>query len=265
MLIDSFAEATFAGAGRKERDSSLGFFLLIDGAFVPGLQKKVESNRKAILFESLPGCSDEARDVSPFLVRFEPGDKAEDSLMRRCDRWPMVSLIETPETLNELSERLAAWCVVDADGQSFNFRFADTRRLPAIYLALHPHQRAQFAGPAVHWSYVARDGHWRELELDSPGAEIAVFPNLDEAQFARLVDDSRGDEMLTLLRGRGYEVYRRPSRSHALLAMALHAATAARLNDDELIGWCAWFWRNDQLGDHSMARSMLDTWRTPSI
>lgn len=250
MLIDSFA---------GNQASSPGRYLLIDGAFVPGMHRKVADDSKRILFESLPGCTDDTKDVSPFLTLFEPSGR---KLIQLCDRWPMVSLIQTPESLEELSERLSAWCVIEADGQRFNFRFADTRRLPAIYRSLNAEQRGRFAGPATGWSYIARDGHWRELELDSPGTAIAADPTLEPAQFASLVDDSRADEILRLLRDRGHDVYRRPSRSHALLETALATAAAAQLDEDAVMSWCEWFWQKDQLHDLAAARLALNAWLT---
>jgi hypothetical protein len=68
-------------------------------------------------------------------------------LLDKCSGWPMMCAIETPESQAELAARLAAWCVVEVDDQRFNFRFPDTRRLPAIFDALTPTQRAEFAGP----------------------------------------------------------------------------------------------------------------------
>jgi hypothetical protein len=83
-------------------------------------------------------------------------------------------------------------------------------------------------------------------------------------QFAALVDDSRIDESLVLLRDRGHDVYRRPSRSHALLAEALCAAAKAGLDERELLGWCEWFWRQDQLSCSDTAEA-LTAWRNTSL
>lgn len=263
MLIDPFAKNWFEElyARAEELRPSHGLYLLLDGVFVPGLHRLLGKNAKVILFESLPGCTEDAKDVSPFLIPFDSVDKNLPALLRRCDGWPMVSAIETPESLTELSERLAVWCVVEADGQRFNFRFPDTRRLPAIFQTLSAAQRAQMAGPAVRWSYVSRVGDWHELDVGGPGVEIATDPLLDQRQFALLVDDSRTDELLTLLADRGCAPHRHPSRSYALLTAALRAAAAAELNNDDTVDWCEWFWRNDQLQDGSTAASTLASWR----
>lgn len=135
--------------------------------------KKLASERKAVLFALLPGCSEEAADASPFLTPFDPADKTLKALLRRCDRWPMLSVIATPESIEQLVRRLSAWCVIEVDGQAFNFRFPDTRRLPAIVDVLNPTQRAQFLGPATGWTYIGRNGCWHALAVESSSADIA--------------------------------------------------------------------------------------------
>jgi hypothetical protein len=239
-------------------------YLLIDGAFVPGLHRQVKLDRTALLFESLPGCHSNTKDVSPFLIPVEDTGKRMLALLERCEHWPMVSLIETPEPMEALAQRLAAWCIVEADGQRFNFRFADTRRLPAIFRTLNAQQGAQLAGPAVRWSYVTRAGGWDELAVDASVSDIAMDPELDSRQFAALVDDSRIDELLSLQGDRGHDVYRHPSRSYALLAEALCAAAKVGLDDRELLGWCEWFWRRDQLSRDDTAEALV-AWHKKSI
>jgi hypothetical protein len=266
MLIDAYDDTWFdcLGARLVALPSGQGLYLLIDGAFVPGLHRQVKLERKAFLFESLPGCNASTKDVSPFLVPFEGADKQMRALLERCERWPMVSVIGTTEPMEALARRLAAWCIVEADGQRFNFRFADARRLPAIFRTLNALQRAQLAGPAVRWSYVTSAGGWDELAVDASASDIATDPELDSRQFAALVDDSRIDELLSLLRDRGCDVYGHPSRSHALLAEALGAAVKAGLDDLELLAWCEWFWRRDQLSRDDTAEA-LAAWSKKSI
>jgi hypothetical protein len=263
MLIDTFA-ADFLQVLEKRAaalDPAHHLYLLVDGAFVPGLHRMLRSDGKGILFESLPGFREETKDMSPFLVPFRPANRTMTRLLRRCDRWPMVSAIETTESLRELSDRLAAWCVVEADGERFNFRFADTRRLPGIFNTLSPAQRAAFCGPAVRWSYVSRDGRWHELEINRLSAPPAAEPKLDQRQFASLVDDSRVDELMAQLSYRGNATYNHPVRSHELLTAALKTATKAELSDEHIVDWCEWFWRRDALQGESAAALSLESWR----
>lgn len=262
MLIDTFADDWLERLeSRTATHPVCPVYLLIDGAFVPGLHKLLEENSKSLLFESLPGCTGETKDVSPFLTLWDTGDKRLRNLLRRCDRWPMVSAIETPESLKELSDRLAAWCVVEVDGQRFNLRFADTRRLPAIFCTLNTLQRAQMTGPAVRWSYVARDGQWAELEVVAAAEEIASEAKLDQHQFGTLVGDSRADELMNSMRHRLHDPYRHPSRSHALLSTALQGAAGASMGAKDTKDWCDFFWQADQLHDASTTAILFADWR----
>jgi hypothetical protein len=263
MLIDAFAAdwMDVLDARADQLAPSDRLFLLLDGAFVLGLHKMLPSEQKILLFAALPGCTAAVQDASPFLTSYAPSDKAMRLLLKRCNRWPMVSVIETHESLDTLADRLSAWCVIEADRQRFNFRFSDTRRLLAIFKTLTPAQRAQIAGPAVRWSYIDRDGTWRGLAIDGLSADTAAEPSLTEQQFANLVADSQVDELTVLLSDRGHDVFRYPSRSHALLNIALQAAVSEKLEDEELIGWCESFWSKDLICDVPEAIAMLKIWK----
>lgn len=267
MLINAFNEDFFdiLDARAAQVSAPRGLYLLVDGAFVPGLHKTLEAERKSLLFSSLPSCNDDAADASPFLTPYTLQDKRMRLLLRRCSGWPMLSLIETPESLAQLSDRLSAWCVVDADEQRFNFRFPDTRRLPAIFQALNAMQRWQFTGPAVRWSYMNREGHWNELDVTPSNVEPASNPGLDMRQFAALVDDSRADEVLMLLGDRGHAVGQHPSASRARVTAALGVTAGSELLDDEVLDWCEWYWRHAQTGGDHSARGALQVWRNSSF
>lgn len=267
MLIDAFSsgwlDELYARAARIPSSNQL--YVLVDGAFVPGVHEILPRECKAILYESLPGCSDQAVEVSPFLVKFDPADRRLRSLLRRCDRWPMLSAVETPESLEQLTRRLAAWCRVEADGQHFNFRFSDTRRLPAIVRTLSNSQRDQFTGPTERWAYVGRDGCWSEIQMVSSNTGPVSDPQFDDRQFAALVVDSLADEVMVLLSDRGHDVFRYPSRSHALLSSAVRAAQVGKLSEDDLFEWCEWFWEKDRLCEEPVVEDMLRTWRNTSL
>jgi hypothetical protein len=266
MFIDAFTNGWLDDLYAREAHQTPPdrLYVLVDGAFVPGLHRKLAGGRKALLFASLPGCTQEVADVSPFLTLIDPAHRILKALLWRCDRWPMLSVIGTPESLQQLAKRLAAWCVVEVDGQRFNFRFPDTRRLPAIFDTLHQTQRAQLLGPATSWTYIGRDGRWHALPVEGSGAEVADGPMLDERQFAALAGDSHADELMALMGDRGDDVYSRPSRTHALLSTALSGARAAGMADGSLIGWCEWFWKQDHLCEESAVADMLQMWRTVS-
>ena len=263
MLIDAFNEDCLDRLDTRvaELTAPNRLYLLIDGAFLPGLHKLLASECKSLLFASLPGCNEQTADASPFLTPHKPQDKRMRSLLRRCSGWPMLSVIETAESLAQLSARLSAWCVIEADDQLFNFRFPDTRRLPAIFRTLDAAQRAQFTGPAARWSYIGRDSSWSDLDVTSVGAEPVSNPVLDSGQFAALLDDSRVDEMLVLLGDRGYEVGKHPSASHARVSAALLFAASARLADGEVLDWCEWYCRYTKACGDCSGHAAFQTWQ----
>lgn len=217
-------------------------FLLIDGVFVPGLHRRIEAlmpltDAPSLLFEVLPGCSNSTRDVSPFLIRYQPSNSRLRTLLEKCSGWPMICAIETSESQAELNERLAAWCVVEVDDQRFNFRFPDTRRLPAIFGALSDEQRTTLAGPATRWSYISRSGKWQELGVTGTPCAIADRPRLDDHQFAKLVSDSEADEVISILAYRGYR-FGLHSNDFATVSLALRVSRTSGMDTASKIAWC---------------------------
>ena len=244
MLIAPYADGWQAHLDTLAREATQGqarLYLLLDGVFLPGLHRKLAALSPSLLFEALPGCTDATRDVSPLLLAYSAAFSVafEAPWLARCNGWPMLSAIATRESQAELASRLAAWCIVEADGQRFNFRFPDTRRLPAIHAALTREQQAQLAGPAVSWSYIARDGHWRQLPVlrqDSAHAERPVV--LSEQQFASLVSDSETDEILTVLYERGHDHSQDRHGAYLLVAQALAAIAGEPLDAYDKADWC---------------------------
>lgn len=244
MLIEPFVDG-WMDALRVRADGLLTgqrLHLLIDGAFVPGLHRGIHSDRKVMLFASLPGCSDEALDLSSFLMPFDPEDPTVQRMLRRCSGWPMVSVIQTQEDVKQLAARMAAWTVIEADGQRFHLRFADTRRIPAIVQVLDPGQRAQLLGPAMSWACITRSGAWQEIRLDGADTDPAESPSLNTRQFGLLVEDSRIDEMLALFIQRHAGPRMPALQGFEVLSLALQVAEKERLAEPERLGWCEFAW-----------------------
>lgn len=239
-------------------------YLLIDGVFVPGLYRRIKSvvpstDAPLLLFEDLPGCSESTRDVSPFLVRYEPSNSRLRALLGDCSGWPMISAIVTAESQVELTERLAAWCVVEVEDQRFNFRFPDCRRLPAIFDALSDVQRAAFAGPATRWCYIDRSGKWQELTVPGAPCAMADRPRLDDQQFAKLVNDSEADELISILVYRGYEVGRH-SQDYSTVSLALRASRTAGMDTRSRVAWCESCLVDGQPHDADHLAARLSQW-----
>lgn len=93
----------------------------------------------------------------------------------------MISLLETAESLDELNQRMADWCLVEVEDQTFNC-FPDTRRLPIIWRVLTREQRGSMVGPTNSWRLIGLNGLWGELMLDLEPTLVAEFPALDRLQ-----------------------------------------------------------------------------------
>jgi len=244
MLIDPYQANWQAELLERYRQLPAGarIALLIDGAFVPGLFRHLGGTcPPVLLFESLPGCNDAVRDVSPFLVQFAPDDQALHRVLEQCNALPMLSAITIVESIDQLGKRLAAWCTVDTDGDRFNFRFPDTRRLPAIFDTFTPQQRCEFTGSAIGWHYMARNGAWTALPIDRGSAEAGVTAEakLNASQFARLVDDSEADAVWVRLQYGGAAWGGLPSERHQLLAQAVQLARQHGMDDMATFRWCS--------------------------
>jgi hypothetical protein len=249
MFIDPFRNdwlVTLEERATSQPDD-VNVFLLLDGVFVPGMHRTrpfIDSRTKAphLLFEALPGCTDQIRDASPFLVPIRPagGSLAPRlaSCLAPCSGMPMVSAIATTEDLDQLGRRLAAWCVIENDAQRFNFRFPDTRRLPGIYAALTAEQRAQLCGPMCFWAYIGRDGAWMDLDVVGQDSNIASNPELNNEQFGRMVDDGIADEILFRMTYGGVAHDGLHSDLHAIVCSALATAHAGRLEETLRFEWC---------------------------
>ena len=259
MLIDTFADDwlaqvdLWAGETEQAPDTAAAkseLFFLFFGAFVPGLHLSVADAlgaRKApvLLFESLPGCNKSTRDVSPMLLPYRATNTPLRKALLRCNGWPMVHAITTPESQDILGQRLAAWCVLEADGQYFNFRFPDTRRLPGLLKALTAQQLAHFVGPASSWRSMGRNGQWQVspalAQLPLPRATEPLDTRLTAAQFSAMLADGEADGILVALQDRGHTWSRPHSEVYADIAQALHIADAAgalALDDVTRIDWC---------------------------
>lgn len=241
MLIDTFAQNWQDRLIDQHAGLADGrqLFLLIDGAFLPDFYREVEkASPVSLLFEQLSACSDQMRSFSPFLVTYSPPPVGLGRALGKCSGWPMLSAIETAEPVAALAQRLAAWCIVENDGQRFNFRFPDTRRLPGLFASLSALQRGSLAGPARRWSWIGRDGNWNELGLPEIAQDVAAHPILDDEQFAAMVGDSEVDETILLLRDRGPLPAQRPSEIYALVSEARRVAGLCTFDRDICLDWC---------------------------
>ena len=249
MMIDSYVEGWLEQL--LEQAASLRpnqhLHILLDSAFLPGIHRSVPTHAAGdqaprLLFESLPSCDPDTQDVSPLLLQVDPSTLAGQGFQRwlsQCNGYPMVHAITTHESLSELGQRLERWCVVNADGQRFNFRFPDTRRINGIFERLNHSQRAHFVGPAISWRYIGRNGRWQTLsDLPLQAATEPLDTRLTAAQFAALLNDSDTDGILTILDDRGYPWTHQHSVNHATVAQALEVFADLVEDEPTKVDWC---------------------------
>jgi hypothetical protein len=160
--------------------------------------KKLDGPRYQPLYATAPSADEETLGLGPILVQYGAEfHKQWNALLEMTDGLPALSIIVSPETMNELAARLIPWCVVDADDYTVALSFADTRILPALVEALDARQRGEFFGPARRWTYPGRDATWVELpsqpEQALPPAEKVT---LTAKQVSVLMAASEGDSII---------------------------------------------------------------------
>lgn len=228
----------------KQRWPGAQIFALLDCVFS-------EDSYPAILkhhlpFRSLYDLSDRPYEalqaVSPTLVPLS-GETAHGwrEVLALTDGMPMLSLIVTHESLDELALRLHPWCIVDADGQAFVFRFPDTRRLPAIIDMLAPAQHGALFGSARAWRYRTRFAQWADLPLPPQPCPPMERVRLDEKQCTYVIRDSEADEIIADLSLNDPVLMRRyhPGDAHELVTFGLRRADHYGIAEADRTQWCS--------------------------
>ncbi len=212
-------------------------YMLLEGAFVQSLHKQFLFAETDLLFRYLPGFDDQAASVSPFVIRYDSRDALNRALVA-CDGWPMVAAIETPENLPEVAVRLAECCIVEADGQRFNLRFSDTRRIERVIAVLSSSQRSLFFGPASKWYFVGRDGEWKSLCAKQWETSDNKPPSLvfSTEQYGELIEDSLVDEILSVLENTGLQITANTLYYYRLVTDAL-SIVEGDLEFSNLVRW----------------------------
>lgn len=191
-------------------------YLLIDAAFrhettLPLIRELWPDKRWQSLYQDAPNTSEQILSVSPLLLTVdEEALGVLEAIARETTGQPMLSLIVTRESLSPLWERLATFRFISVQGNRYVLRLTDTRRLPQIIDMLTEEQRARLIGPALAWGYIARDGCWRTLDIDSvfnqPPEALRTI-ELSEQQAKMLVDMNRTDVLIDSLRTSDPELY----------------------------------------------------------
>lgn len=183
-------------------------------------------SRLASFGEKAPHLIELPRDVDAIPAKLA-------RLLRAHAGSPAFSWLYSKQPADRLCEALAHLGLVRVDGDmELHCRFADTRVLPALWVALSEEQRAALAERVVAWGYCNRAGHAMDLGIKPVDAEPAVSPfggtlELDARQFGVVLDASEPDTIFSALTETTPEliVDRRRSELYRTLTQALTHAT----------------------------------------
>ncbi len=262
-MIDSFSPQWLAQLDAIVPVQGKQTYLLIDGVFLDDTLSFVRrwplpvEPQNALFYERANNDAD-VLTASPWLLPYLPDSEPARKLLAQFNALPAVICIHAADALPTLLSRLKRWTVVSCGDMQFNFRFTDTRRLPAIHRALTPTQKASLFGHHDQWAFMSRHGQWEALQtLDashgnesqliaaSPWDELKA-PELNDDQFAALLNDSEPDEVIAavwgdLPEGCATRTVSRPSEIHHQAVHALKQADRLGVtNTPDRMSICRW-------------------------
>lgn len=262
-MIDSFSPHWLAQLDAVVPVQGKQTYLLIDGVFMDDALSFIRrwplpvEPQNALFYERANDDAD-VLAASPWLLPYLPGSAPARKLLTQCDALPAITCIHAADALPALLSRLKRWTVVSCGDMQFNFRFTDTRRLPAIHRVLTPAQKAGLFGLHDQWAFMNRQGKWEALHaLDAPhGNEPPLIaaspldelkaPELNDDQFAALLNDSEPDEVIAAVWGDLPEecatrTVSRPSEIHHQAVSALKQADRLGVtNTPDRMSICRW-------------------------
>ncbi len=214
---------------------------LVDGAFDHG----ADPFAAAVSRYPLYGESGALRDLlsaSPYLLPLDglAGEEQHamlSALGRHCQGRPMLSFVaswESPERLAQLWQPCLQ-PVVEGDDTRFLLRFADTRVLSALPVALGPAAWAHLTAPVAQWHLVNRAGLIETLPLGGhrtePEAHRSGPLKLTQDELDRMVDAAMPDALLDALyrQAPGILAAAEPVQKHQLVAQAFALARQHRI------------------------------------
>jgi hypothetical protein len=240
--LDEFQEHVLKIAASND---NANVYALVDCAFAEDCYPTLKLQNRALQWRSLFDLSnnpnEKLAEVSPTLIPLHSNtSSAWRAVLSKTNGIPMISVIVTPESLDALAQRLNVWCVVDADGEHYCFRFSDTRRLPDIIDILTPEQHGQFIGPAHSWTYRNREAQWVNLNLPTTPLPPALEIHLDSDQCAYLIGASATDEIMGDLNVHEPSLIQAlpPAQAHDVLCNALTHAEQGGIKGQDLFSWC---------------------------
>lgn len=266
-MINSFAAHWLDQLDRMARESDKKTYLLIDGVFLDDApsfirQWPVPIEPQCALFYERSNANAAVLAASPWLLPYLSEPNQIDRLLAQCDALPAVICIRSHDDTPTLLSRLKRWTIVSCGDMQFNFRFTDTRRLPAIHRTLTLKQKVKLFGEHDKWTFVNRRGQWEHLEpLDENVSQTIAksqweelrIPELNDDQFAVLLNDSEPDEIVAAIwaelpEGCVTRTTSSPADIYDYAQLALkHAARAGWVATPDRMTICRWLLEQDAL------------------
>jgi hypothetical protein len=257
--LDSFQDQV---ANLWEKWPEANVFALLDCVFADQCHVAIKKHRlpSRSLYDLSNDPSPVLQAVSPTLVPLTTANiPAWREVLRLTDGMPMLSMIATPESIDALAQRLHPWCIVNADGEHYVFRFPDTRRLPGVVGVMTPRQHGAFFGPAHAWHHRTRSAQWAELPLPEASFSPVDAVKLNAEQFAQLIADSEADTIISHLHTYEPALIQpyHPALAHDLIAQGLKRADHYGIEDRDRIEWCGLFLKQPEMDCMPQAAPLL--------
>ncbi|MGY4830404.1 DUF4123 domain-containing protein [Sphaerotilaceae bacterium SBD11-9] len=141
---------------------------------------------------------------SPVVMEFDPDMQTLEPFDSICHHLPVLALLRTQRRLGPLTHHLRERLLVEADGEPFMLRLADTQMLAAANAAFSPEQRAAFFEGVDAWVAADHKGRLQNMADRATFAQAPVPaslpPQLDGHQLRCLLEASAAPALASQLR-----------------------------------------------------------------
>ncbi|SPS00193.1 DUF4123 domain-containing protein [Cupriavidus taiwanensis] len=194
---------------RIESTAGVHWSALVDGALDHGAKPFAAPVPRHPLYGET-GALRDLLSASPYLLPLDglAGDERRamiSALGKHCQGRPMLSFVASWQSPARLAQ-LWQPCLqpgVEGDDTRFLLRFADTRILCALPVALGPAAWAQLTAPVAQWQLVNREGLLATLPLTESGTALEAHRSeplmLSQDELDRMVDAAMPDALLDSL------------------------------------------------------------------
>ncbi|SCB21724.1 DUF4123 domain-containing protein [Cupriavidus alkaliphilus] len=224
-----------------ESTAGVHWSALVDGAFDHGAKPFAAPVPRHTLYGET-GALRDLLSASPYLLPLDglAGDERRalaSALGKHCQGRPMLSFVaswQSPSFLAQMWEPCLQ-PVVEGDDTRFLLRFADTRVLSTLPVALGPAAWAQLTAPVAQWHLVNREGMLDTLPLTEPRTEPEAHRaeplTISQAELDRMVDAAMPDALMDSLYRQSPDILpaTKKAQAHRRVAQAYALAKVRRV------------------------------------